>query len=125
MEREECAFERLHALARKGYVAQIGAEPAAGGILLHHPGDGPDLVLHPDGTLETPGGQALHRDPTEEPGCILARDELDQRKFARFLERLPPPGKKRGRWRKRFLTLIFLLMVWGLSIFLTIWVASM
>lgn len=124
MKKEERAFERLHALARKGYVAEIGVEPPTGGIVLHHPRGGPDLVLHPDGTLETPSGQALHRDPTEEPDRILALDELDQRKFERFLERLPIQRRKRGRWRKRFYTLAFLVVVWALSIFLTISIAS-
>ena len=45
-------FERLHALVRRGYVANIGTDADTDTVVLRHLGKAPDLVLHGDGVVE-------------------------------------------------------------------------
>ena len=53
VERTERANEALRALLRSGY--RSTTETIGEGVLLHHDGDGPDLVLYPDGSLHPVG----------------------------------------------------------------------
>ena len=112
MTEESLAFERLHRLTNRGYAAQFGRRMQSGGILLQHPREGPDIVLLPDGTVES-------MEPTHaRAGTQLAIPSEDQTGFDRFLDRLPE-GKKRGKRGKLFYLFLFV-AVWLFSIFLTI-----
>src|SRR5689334_21762102 len=45
-------LERLHALVRRGYTAELGASGNPDRVVLRHLGLAPDLVLHASGDLE-------------------------------------------------------------------------
>ena len=123
-QREALAFERLRALAVRGYAADMERDVPGGGILFHHFA-GPDLILFPDGAIEALDKNfPLHRDPTQEADLILAHDESDERKFARFLERLPPPGSRRSRWRERLRVMGCVVVVAVVSITLTVLIVN-
>jgi predicted nucleic acid-binding Zn ribbon protein len=109
---ESLAFERLHRLTGRGYVARFGQRMPSGGILLQHPGEGPDLVLLPSGTIESM--EPRHA----QAGTELAIPREDQTGFDRFVERLPQ-RRKRRRGRK-FLYFLLFVAVWLFSIFLTV-----
>lgn len=116
------AFDRLRALARRGYVADMEVEGPGGGILLRHAG-APDIVLFPDGTVESIDRSRRKRVTSLTGDLIPAENASDERRFARFLERLPvSDGTARPprRWRKRFVVMAMLLAVWLVSLFLTI-----
>lgn len=122
------AFDRLRALARRGYVADMENEGPGGGILLRHPG-APDIVLFPDGAIEQIERSRRGRDRvTSLTGDLIpAENASDERRFARFLERLPASGdhaQPPRKWRKRFVVMVMLLAVWFFSLFLTSLVAS-
>ena len=61
MDRPDQATETLHSLLRGGYRSADLRDTVGEGILLHHDGDGPDLVLYPDGALHPVG---LYRRPS-------------------------------------------------------------
>ncbi len=112
MNDEALAFERLHMLTDRGYVAQFGKRMPSGGILLQHPKEGPDLVLLPTGTIESLEPQHAGA------GTKLAIPGQDQTGFERFVQRLPDGRPKRSFRRKAFYILLFA-AVWFFSIFLT------
>ena len=116
------AFDRLRALARRGYVADMEVEGPGGGILLRHAA-APDIVLFPDGTVESIDRSRRKRVTSLTGDLIPAENASDERRFARFLERLPDGGKRSQppkRWRKRFVVMAMLVAVWLVSLFLTI-----
>ncbi len=128
MRGETLAFERLHALVRKGYVAEIGKEAANGGIALHHLGKAPDLLLHPDGMVE-PLGQRIprHKRKVREPGSIAAQREADQIEFMKFLDTVPKPNlRDRTRpFRKKYVYVpAALLILWGIMALFTVMIAE-
>lgn len=127
-QKEERAFERLHALSRKGYVADLGTETPSGGIVLRHLGKAPDLLLHPDGMVEEHDGRVpWHKRKVTGPGNIAAREDADQVRFLKFIETVPKPTlRDRTRpWRKKYIYVpIVLLIVWGLSLAFTAMLAS-
>lgn len=110
---DSLAFERLHRLTGSGYVAQFGRRMPSGGILLQHPKEGPDLVLLPNGTIESLEPQHV------QAGTKLAIPGDDQTGFDRFVDRLPVRKGRRG-FRRKFLYLLLFVAVWLVSIFLTV-----
>lgn len=115
---EARAFDRLHALARKGYVADIGAEAPRGGIALRHLGKAPDLMLLPDGTVEELDvRRPWHKRAIEDLRPIPAAKDSDEVRFLQFLDTVPrPKWRDRTRpWRKKYLYVPgILLAFWGL-----------
>ena len=116
-------FHRLHALARGGYVPQIGTDMVDDSIVLDHVGKGPRLRLFPDGSV-----QVLDRNlPVHAEGPdrfrIDAEDDRNFGKFARLVETMP--RKRPRRWIKRFGFLVVMMGLWGSSIALTAAFTSM
>jgi hypothetical protein len=124
----DLAFERLHALARKGYRAEIGSEDAAGTIALRHLARAPDLLLHADGRVEgLPGRVPRYKRKVDAP-TIPAVHDADQIEFLKFLDAVPKARlrDRTRRWRTRWVYLPATLMVlWGLSITLTALIVDM
>jgi hypothetical protein len=79
----------MRELERHGYVADIYATGAGGGLVFRHAA-APSLTVHDDGRIELPGGQ-------------LAAQALPA----------VPPGRRRIRWTR---TLLFLTLL-GVTIF--------
>ncbi|MBA3677574.1 MAG: hypothetical protein H0W74_09260 [Sphingosinicella sp.] len=125
---ETRAFERLHALVRKGYVPDLGQETPSGGIVLRHLGMAPDLLLHPDGVVDEHDGRVpWHKRKVRGPGNIEAREDADQVRFLKFIETVPKPSlRDRTRpWRKKYIYVpIVLLIVWGMSLAFTAMIAN-
>ena len=122
MEKQDLAFERLHALARKGYRPEIGAEGAGGTVALRHLAKAPDLLLHADGTVEgLPGRVPRYKRKVDAPLIPAVRD-ADQIEFLKFLDGVPKARlrDRTRRWRTRWVYLpASLIAMWGVSIALT------
>ncbi len=92
MENEARAFNRLHALTRKGYTPKIGKGAADATIELRHLGKEPDLILHPDGRVEELGGRIpRHKRKLQPLEPIPARKEADEIRFLTFLDSVKRP----------------------------------
>lgn len=117
------AFERLHALVRKGYKAEIGGDVDTDIIVLRHMGAAPDLVLRADGALEPwQGRRPWHKRKLPSLPVIEAGTEADQLKFMTFLGTVPRATlRDRTRpWRNKYLYFpLVLIVVWGLCLTLT------
>ncbi len=103
---QSSAFERLHALVRKGYSASLGTDSEDGSIVLKHLGRAPDLVLQPDGTVvEYEGFRPRHKRKVPSPGRIPAERDADHLQFMKFLETVPKASlRDRTRpWRKKYI----------------------
>lgn len=122
MEKETVAIDRLHALVRKGYKAEIGAVDADGTIRLRHLGRAPDLVLHGDGRLEPLAGRIpRHKRRVEHPE-MPAGEASHEVAFLRFLEGVPKASlRDRTRpFRRKYVYLPgALFAIWGVSMMLT------
>jgi hypothetical protein len=122
VQQQELAFDRLHALVRKGYRPEIGAEGAGGTIALRHLAKAPDLLLHADGRVEgLPGRVPRYKRKVDAP-FIPALRESDQIEFLKFLDGVPKARfrDRTRRWRTRWVYLpASLVAFWGLSITLT------
>ena len=102
---QPAVFERLHALVRKGYAANIGTETGTERIVLRHLGKAPDLVLHPNGLVEEHDGRRpMHKRHLNELTPIGADSDSDHLRFMRFLETVPKASlRDRTRpWRHKF-----------------------
>lgn len=123
METKSPAFDRLHALARRGYKAKIGADAADGTIVLQHLGKAPDLVLHPDGSIaEADIRRPRHKRRIEGPGQIAAGRDADELRFMSFLTTVSPPTlRDRTRpWRKKYVYVpSFMIGFWGVCLAVT------
>lgn len=128
MDTQESAFERLHALARKGYQPEIGTPDAGGTIALRHLAKAPDLLLHPDGKIEgLPGRVPRYKRKVDAP-LLPAVRESDQIEFLKFLETVPKARfrDRTRRWRTRWVYLpASLFAFWGVSIALTALIVNM
>lgn len=114
MDREALAFERLHRLASKGYVPELGRTDELS-ITLRHPAGAPALRLHPEGEVESIAPARARRGRPQQ----LAIPPGDDRAFYGFLDRIPDAGpRKRSVWRKLALVIAFALF-WLLSMALT------
>jgi len=125
---QSSAFERLHALVRKGYSASLGTETQDGSIVLKHLGRAPDLVLRPDGTImEHEGRIPRHKRRLPHLGVIPAERDSDHLKFMKFLETVPKATlRDRTRpWRRKFIYVPALLLIfWGLSLLFTVLIVN-
>ena len=125
MDQQTYAFERLHALARKGYRPEIGAagtDGADGTIALRHLGKAPDLLLHPDGRIEGLGGRIPRFKRMVHAPTLPALNDGDQVAFLKFLDTVPKARfrDRTRRWRTRWVYLpATLVALWGVSIGLT------
>lgn len=109
------AFDRLRALARRGYVADLHRSGAEGAMLLRHP-QGPDLVLYVDGTVESVERGA----PTRLiPDVIHADDAEDECAFERFAARLPERARRGWRIREKLIFAFWVVAISFLSIAFT------
>jgi hypothetical protein len=122
VEQQDLAFERLHALVRKGYAPEFGAEGAGGTIPLRHLAKAPDLLLHSDGRLEgLPGRVPRYKRKVDAPS-IPALREADQIEFLKFLDAVPKARlrDRTRRWRTRWVYLpASLIGLWAISLTLT------
>ena len=120
-------FERLHALVRKGYAADIGTETGTETVVLRHAGKAPDLVLHGDGRIAgLDARRPLHKRNIEAPE-IAAASDADDVKFMKFLETVPRPSlrDRTRRWRHKYVYLpAVLVIVWGLCLLLTMFLLN-
>lgn len=106
MERSSAAFERLHALVRKGYKPEIGTEAGTDIIVLRHLGKAPDLVLHGDGVVEGwEGRRPRHKKRIDAPATIAADKDAEHLRFMKFLETVPKASlRDRTRpWRTKYI----------------------
>jgi hypothetical protein len=128
MQNQSSAFERLHALVRKGYSASLGTETEDGSIVLRHLGKAPDLVLRPDGTIvEHEGRRPRHKRRLPDLGRIPAERDADHLQFMKFLETVPKATlRDRTRpWRRKYIYVPALLLIfWGLSLMFTLTIAG-
>lgn len=122
-------FERLHALVRKGYVADIGADTGTETILLRHLGKAPDLVLHGNGVIEEfDGRRPFHKRKIEALPRIAADGDADHLSFMRFLDTVPRPSlrDRTRRWRRKYIYFpVVLVIVWGLCFAFTAMIMSL
>ncbi len=122
MNPQNAAFNRLHALARKGYRPEIGTEGADGTIALRHLAKAPDLLLHPDGSIEGLPGRVPHYKRKVDAPAIPALRDADQIEFLTFLDSVPRATlrDRTRRWRTRWVYMpASLAAFWGISIALT------
>jgi hypothetical protein len=116
-------LERLHALVRRGYTAEIGTPGNPDRLVLRHLGLAPDLVLHADGVVEGRDARRprFKRD-IEPPARIGATADSDHLRFMRFLDTVPPATfwHRNRPWRKKYLYLpAVLIIVWLACVSLT------
>lgn len=113
-------FERLHALVRKNYIADLGADDGSGTLVLRHLGRAPDIVLHANGVIEPLDvRQPRHKRGLDALERIGADGDADHLRFMRFLDTVPPPSlRDRTRpWRRKYVYFPAVLMVtWGICI---------
>ncbi|HEY5723113.1 MAG TPA: hypothetical protein VIT45_12400 [Allosphingosinicella sp.] len=98
-------LERLHALVRKGYRPEIGADTATDLVVLRHVGRAPDLVLHSDGTVEGfDGRRPLYKRNIDAPAPFAAGDLREQLRFMRFVDSIPRATlrDRTRRFRQRY-----------------------
>lgn len=121
---ESPAFERLHALVRKGYSPSLGTETGDGSIVLRHLGRAPDLVLRADGTIvEHDSRRPRHKSRLPALAPIPADRDADHLQFMKFLDTVPKPSlRDRTRpWRRKYIYIpIALLVFWGLSLMFSV-----
>lgn len=117
-------LERLHALVRRGYTAELGASGNPDRLVLRHLGLAPDLVLHANGELEGLDARRprfkRHIDP---PAPIGGSSDADHLRFMRFLDTVPKANfwHRNRPWRKKYLYLpAVLVAVWGICVMLTV-----
>jgi hypothetical protein len=111
-------LERLHALVRKGYRPEIGADTSTDIVLLRHVGRAPDLILHSDGMVEGyDGRRPLYKRNVDAPPAFAAGDLREQLRFMRFVDSIPRATlrDRTRRFRQRYvylpLVLAFLLAI--------------
>lgn len=118
------ALERLHALARRGYKAELGAPGDPDRVVLRHLGLAPDLVLHANGDLEgLDARRPRYKRDIDPPARIGGNADADHLRFMRFLDTVPPITfwHRNRPWRKKYLYLPAVLMaVWLVCIALTV-----
>ena len=117
------AFERLHALVRKGYVANIGAETGTEVIVLRHLGKAPDLILHGNGVVEgVDGRRPWHKRSIDAPPAIAADRDAEHLRFMKFLDTVPKASlRDRTRpWRHKYVYFpAVLLVIWAMCLGIT------
>lgn len=118
------AFERLHALVRKGYKPELGSDDASGSIRLTHVAAAtPDLILHENGVIE-PVVDRIPRHKRRLPTLptMGAASDADQVAFLRFVEKIPKATlrDRTRRWRTKWVYgPLFLIVICGLALLFT------
>jgi hypothetical protein len=116
-------LERLHALVRRGYTAEIGASGNPDRVVLRHLGLAPDLVLHANGDLEgLDARRPRYKRDIDPPAPIGGYSDADHLRFMRFLDTVPPVTfwHRNRPWRKKYLYLpAVLVIVWLACVMLT------
>lgn len=116
-------IERLHALVRRGYTAELGSPGNPDRLVLRHLGLAPDLVLHANGDLEgLDARRPRYKRHLEPPQRIGGDTDGDHLRFMRFLDTVPPATfwHRNRPWRKKYVYLpIVLILVWSACIALT------
>ena len=116
-------LERLHALVRRGYKAELGASGNPDQVVLRHLGLAPDLVLHANGDLEgLDARRPRYKRNIDPPAPIGGASDSDHLRFMRFLDRVPPITfwHRNRPWRKKYLYLpAVLVVVWLVCVMLT------
>jgi len=116
-------LERMHALVRRGYAAQIGTPGNPDQVVLRHLGLAPDLVLHANGDLEgLDARRPRYKRDIEPPALIGGATDADHLRFMRFLDTVPPVTfwHRNRPWRKKYLYLpLVLVAVWLACVMLT------
>lgn len=117
-------LERLHALVRRGYTAELGAPGNPDRLVLRHLGLAPDLVLHSSGDLEgLDARRPRYKRDIDPPAPIGGGTDSDHLRFMRFLDTIPPVTfwHRNRPWRKKYLYLpAVLIAVWGICVTLTV-----
>jgi hypothetical protein len=117
-------LERLHALVRRGYTAQLGASGNPDRVVLRHLGLAPDLVLHSNGDLEgLDARRPRYKRDIDPPAPIGGVTDADHLRFMRFLDTVPPITfwHRNRPWRKKYLYLpAVLVAVWLGCVMLTV-----
>lgn len=117
------AFRRLHALVRKGYVAELGRDAGDGTIRLTHIARTPDLILHGDGSVEEVKDRvARHKRRLPVLAPIPANADADEVRFMQFVDAVPRPTlrDRTRRWRTKWVYgPLFLVALWLLSLLFT------
>lgn len=117
-------LERLHALVRRGYTAEIGAPGNPDRVVLRHLGLAPDLVLHANGEIEgLDARRPRYKRDIEPPARIGGTADADHLRFMRFLDTVPPVTfwHRNRPWRKKYLYLpAVLVTVWLACVMLTV-----
>ncbi len=116
-------LERLHALVRRGYTAELGASGNPDRLVLRHLGLAPDLVLHANGDLEgLDARRPRYKRNLDPPAPIGGSTDSDHLRFMRFIDTVPPATfwHRNRPWRKKYLYLpAVLVMVWAICMSLT------
>jgi hypothetical protein len=117
-------LERLHALVRRGYTAQLGTSGNPDRVVLRHLGLAPDLVLHSNGDLEgLDARRPRYKRDIDPPAPIGGGTDADHLRFMRFLDTVPPTTfwHRNRPWRKKYLYLpAVLVVVWLACVMLTV-----
>lgn len=116
-------LERLHALVRRGYKAELGTSANPDQVVLRHLGLAPDLVLHSNGDLEgLDARRPRYKRHVDPPAPIGGGTDADHLRFMRFLDTVPPITfwHRNRPWRKKYLYLpAVLVIVWLVCVMLT------
>lgn len=117
-------LERLHALVRRGYKAELGTSGNPDRLVLRHLGLAPDLVLHANGDLEgLDARRPRYKRHIEPPAPIGGDTDADHLRFMRFLDTVPQATfwHRNRPWRKKYLYLpAVLVVVWLVCVMLTV-----
>jgi hypothetical protein len=116
-------LERMHALVRRGYAAEVGTPGNPDQVVLRHLGLAPDLVLHANGDVEgLDARRPRYKRDIEPPALIGGATDADHLRFMRFLDTVPPVTfwHRNRPWRKKYLYLpVVLIAVWLGCVMLT------
>lgn len=116
-------LERLHALVRRGYKAEMGTSGNPDRVVLRHLGLAPDLVLHANGDLEgLDARRPRYKRDIDPPAPIGGDSDADHLRFMRFLDTVPAVTfwHRNRPWRKKYLYLpAVLVIVWLACVLLT------
>ncbi len=98
------AFQRLHALVRKGYTTNIGANDRTDVVVLKHVGRAPDLILRPNGVVEQFDGRRPRYKKSVELTAIPVDSDGDHLRFLQFVDSIPPASfrDRTRRWRHKY-----------------------
>lgn len=90
-------FRRIHRLVKRGYWVDWSVTDVEDALWLTHPGQGPNLILYPDGKIVSlDKSVTLDSSPKSDPDRIYNDTPDDARLFDRWVRSVPLPT-----WRQR------------------------